>query len=72
MTRAHLHLETKRTSASLEEVISNRKSTEQELIQISMEKEQLSKSQKKGNIFLIVRKYSQRARPFRKKQHYLG
>lgn len=67
MIRAHLHLETKSTTASLEEVISNRKSTEQELIKISTEKEQLSKSPKKGNIIFLVRRYSQRARLFRKK-----
>ena len=67
MKRAHLHLETKSTTASLQEVISNRKSTEQELIKISTEKEQLSKSPKKGNIILIVTRFSQRARLFRKK-----
>lgn len=67
MKRAHLHLETKSTTASLQEVISNRKSTEQELIKMSTEKEQLSKSPKKGNIILIVTRFSQRARLFRRK-----
>ncbi|XP_029196606.2 nucleoprotein TPR-like [Acropora millepora] len=65
---AHLHLETKSTTASLQEVISNRKSTEQELIKISTEKEQLSKSPKKGAELTEVSHISVNACPARTRQ----